>query len=278
MIHARPMSLVAAALVVLATALSACSTGGPSPSAAPPTTATEVELTIYGAASLKGALDKIKTAYEAAVSGTTLTISTDSSAALETQIEQGAPADVFLSADTSTPKKLVDRALTAGPAVAFAGNTLTVIVPTADRAGIRTPADLAKPGVKVIAAGDAVPISKYAAQLVANLAKRPDYPADFATAYAANVASKEDNVGAVVAKIETGDGDGAIVYVTDAKKSTKVTTVPVPDDANVPATYAGVVIGSSRHPDAARAFMTWLTGPAGQGVLGSLGFLPPPPA
>ena len=68
-----------------------------------------VELTIYGAASLKGALDKVKTAYEAANPGTTLTISTDSSSALETQIEQGAPADVFLSADTTNPKKLVDK-------------------------------------------------------------------------------------------------------------------------------------------------------------------------
>ncbi len=218
---------------------SAVPTTAPAISAAPstssPSPAAAAELTIYGAASLKGALDKIKAAYESAVPGTTLTISTDSSAALETQIEQGAPADIFLSADTTNPKKLVDKGLTSGPAVAFAGNTLTVIVPTANQAGITTPADLAKPGVKVIAAGDAVPITKYAGELVANLAKQAGYPADFAAAYAANVVSKEDNVAAVVAKIETGDGDAAIVYVTDAKKSTKATTVPVPDDANVPA-------------------------------------------
>ena len=73
-----------------------------------------VDLTIFGAASLKGALDKAKAAYEAANPGTTLTISTDSSSALETQIEQGAPADVFLSADTTNPKKLVDKGLAAG--------------------------------------------------------------------------------------------------------------------------------------------------------------------
>ena len=80
-------------------------------------------------------------------------------------------------------------------------------MPTDNPAGIKTPADLARPGVKVIAAGDEVPITKYATQLVANLAKEPGYPADFAAAYAANIVSKEDNVKAVVAKIELGEGD-----------------------------------------------------------------------
>ena len=135
--------------------------------------------------------------------------------------------------------------------------------------------DLAKQGVKVIAAGDAVPITKYATQLVGKLAKQPDYPADFATAYAANIASKEDNVGAVVAKVEVGEGDAAIVYVTDAKKSTKVKTITVPPDANVPATYAGVVVKSSKNTAAAGAFLTWLAGPGGQAVLAQFGFLPP---
>ena len=88
-------------------------------------------LTVYAAASLKNVLDKAKTAFEAANRHTTLTIATDSSAALETQIEQGAPADVFLSADTTNPKKLVDKGLTAGAEVTFAGNKLIVIVPSA---------------------------------------------------------------------------------------------------------------------------------------------------
>jgi len=232
-------------------------------------------LTVYGAASLKGVLDKVKTTYEAANPGTTLTISTDSSTTLETQIEQGAPADVFLSADTTNPKKLVDKGLAAGAAVTFAGNKLTIIVPTANPAAITSPKDLAKTGVKAIAAGDAVPITKYATQLVANLAKESGYPADFAAKYTANIASKEDNVKAIVAKIELGEGDAGIVYVTDAKASTKVTTVDVPDAANVPATYAGVVVKASKNAAAAQAFLTWFAGPDGQAILGSFGFLPP---
>jgi molybdate transport system substrate-binding protein len=280
---------VGALLAGLIVALGACSNAGapstasaapsvgptsaPSPSAAPPAEA--VELTIFGAASLKSALEKTQAAYEAANAGTTLTLSTDSSSALETQIEQGAPADVFLSADTTNPKKLVDAGLADGAAVTFAGNKLTIIVPTANPAAITTPADLVKPGVRIIAAGDEVPITKYARQLVDNLAQESGYPADFAAMYAANVASKEDNVKAVVAKVELGEGDAGIVYVTDAKASTKVTTVDVPDTANVPATYAGVVVKASRNAAAARAFLDWFAGPDGQAILSTFGFLPP---
>jgi len=287
---ARMRSRLLVVIGLLGLVPSACSTGASSPASSARTTAAaapsseptsaasaaNVELTIYGAASLKGALDQVKTVFEAAVPGTTLTISTDSSSALETKIEQGAPADVFLSADTTNPKKLIDNGLADGDAVVFAGNKLVVIVPTSNPAGIASPADLAKPGIKVIAAGDSVPITKYAKQLVTNLAKVPGYPADFVAACAANIASKEDNVRAAVAKIELGEGDAAIVYVTDAKASTKVTTIGVPDSANVTATYAGVVVKGSANAAAARAFLTWFAGPDGQAILRSFGFLPPP--
>ena len=262
--------------VVLAAAFVASIVAGCAGSASAPSPSAATAITVFGAASLKGALDDVKTAYETAHPGTALTISTDSSATLETQIEQGAPADVFLSADTTNPKKLVDKGLAAGTAVDFAGNSLTVIVPGSNPADIRTPADIADEGVQIIAAGDAVPITKYASQLVKNLAKQPDYPDDFATRYAANVASKEDNVAAVVAKIELGEGDAAIVYLTDARQSTKVTTIEVPDEANVPAAYAGVVVKASMSTDAATTFLTWLAGPEGQAILAKFGFLPPP--
>jgi molybdate transport system substrate-binding protein len=285
-------------LVVLALAwlVAACSSGGvttsPSsaaPSAAAPSAAASeaapsaapsieaAPLTVLGAASLKGALGKLQTAWEAAHPGSTLTISTDSSAALETQIEQGAPADVFLSADTANPKKLVDKGLADGAAVNFAGNTLTVIVPTTNPGGISTPADLAKTGIKVIAAGDDVPITKYANLAVSNLARLPGYPANFEAAYKTNIASKEENVKGIVTKVELAEGDGGIVYVTDAKASTKVTPVAIPNEANVPATYAGVVVKASAHPATAHAFLDWVAGPEGQAILTTFGFLAPLP-
>jgi molybdate transport system substrate-binding protein len=274
--RSRLVTSIAAFAVVLA----ACSSGAtPAPSAPAPSAAASsaapASLTIYGAASLKAVLAKVQTTYQTSNPGTTLAISTDSSSALETKIEQGAPADVFLSADTANPQKLVDKGLAAGTVTKFAGNLLTIIVPTANPAGIQTPADLAKAGVKIITCGDTVPIAKYAAQLVANLAKQPGYPADFVAQYTANIVSKEDNVAAVVSKIGLGEGDAGVVYMTDAKTSTAVTAIPVPDAANVPATYGGVVVKASANVAAAQAFLAWLAGPDGQAILASFGFLPP---
>jgi molybdate transport system substrate-binding protein len=283
------MKRLAVAMTALALVLAGCSSGAtPVPSAPAPTTApasiapvtsapasaSPVDLTIYAASSLKAVLAKAKTTYEAANPGTTLTISTDSSTALETKIEQGAQADVFLSADTANPQKLVDKSLAAGTVTKFAGNLLTVIVPTGNPAGIGTPADLARSGVKVIAAGDTVPITKYASQLVANLAEQPGYPVDFVAKYTANIVSKQDNVAAVVTQIELGEGDAGIVYVTDARTSTKVTTISVPAAANVPATYAGVVVKASANTGAAQAFLAWFAGSNGAAILASFGFLP----
>ena len=149
--------------LLVAALVGACTTGGTSamvatsrpslgPSVSPGGAA--VDLTIFAAASLAGVLVEVEGAYEAEHPGTTLTISSDSSAALETQIEQGAPADVFLSADTMNPRKLVEGGFSAGDAVIFAGNELTIVVPSDKPAGVASPADLAKPGVNVIAAGD----------------------------------------------------------------------------------------------------------------------------
>ena len=222
-------------------------------------------------------LAEAETAYEAANPGTDLTISTDSSAALETQIEQGAPADVFLSADTTNPQKLVDDGFAAGEPVNFAGNELTVIVPTDNPAGIQSPADLAKDGVRIIAAGDEVPITKYATQLVENLAAVEGYPADFAAAYAANVASKEDNVGA-----------GRRARSSSAKAMPGSSMSPMPPRRTRsrrsrsrmrPTFRRRTRAWSSAHrrtrtPSA--AFLDWLAGPDGQAVLSSFGFLPPP--
>lgn len=264
-----------AAVVVLAIAgaavVGACSVG---PGTSPAPSATD-ELSIYAAASLKDALVAVRDAYGAVRPGTTLVIATDSSSSLRTQIEEGAPADVFLSADEANPVRLVESGLADGGAVAFAGNRLTIIVPADNPAGIETPADLARPGVKVIAAADEVPITRYAQQVLANLDAEPSSPQGFAEAYAANVVSREENVKAVAAKIELGEGDAAIVYVTDALAATDVTVVEIPPSANVAATYAGVVIGASSRIAAARAFLNWLAGPEGVAILGQFGFEKP---
>ena len=275
-------------VVTMATVLAACSgaaTARPTPTptavaatptAPPASSPASGSLTIYAASSLTAAFTEMKTAYQTANPGVTLTLSFGASSTLETQIEQGAPADVFASADTSNPQKLVDKGLAAGSITKFAGNLLTVIVPPANPAGVQTPADLATSGLKFVAAGDTVPITKYADMLLANLAKQPGYPSGFVAAVTANIVSKEDNVAAVVSKIELGEGDAAIVYVTDANTAgAKVTTITVPPAANVPATYGAVAVKASANSAAAAAFITWLAGPDGQAILATYGFLPP---
>ena len=244
----------------------------PSPSRLP---AAAAHLTVLAAASLTTALAAATHAYAASHPGASFTVATGASSALRVQIEQGAPADVFLSADTVNAQTLVGEGLADGAAVPFAGNVLTVVVPLANPAGVATPADLARPGLRIIAAGSQVPITKYAQQVVWNLARQPGYPADFAARYAANVVSHEDDVTAVLAKIELDEGDAAIVYVTDAKASSKVLTIPIPAAANVPATYAGAVVKGSAHATAAAGFLSWLAGPEGQAILAHFGFLTP---
>jgi molybdate transport system substrate-binding protein len=226
---------------------------------------------------LRKALEAAAAAYRTADPGTTIVLSTDSSAALRTKIEEGAPADVFLSADMTNAQQLVDGGLAAGGVTPFAGNELTVIVPPDNPAAIATPADLGGAGVKVIAALDGVPIQRYTAEWLERVGALPVYGADFPDRYAANVASREDNASAIVTKVALGEGDAGVVYVTDAASSPDVQTIAIPAEENVPATYGGVVVGASPNQAAAEAFLDWLAGAEGQAVLASFGFLPPGP-
>jgi molybdate transport system substrate-binding protein len=230
------------------------------------------ELAVFGAASLRDVLGRIETAYEAAGPGVQVTIATDSSAALRTQIEQGAPADVFLSADLDQPRRLVAAGL-AEAVLPFAANDLAIVAALADGPGVRAPVDLAQPGIRIIAAGPEVPITRYATALLERLAALDGYPAGFVRAYELNVESREDNVGAIIARIELGEGDAAIVYATDADASDRIRHVPVPPEASVRAVYGAVALRGAS--PAAAAFLDWLVGPAGRSILAADGFLPP---
>jgi molybdate transport system substrate-binding protein len=240
--------------------------GSPASPSGSPTVASG-ELTVFAAASLKNAFEALAPDYTAGT-GLAPVFSFDASSTLRAQIEEGAPADVFASADMANVQKLLDAGIVQHP-VAFACNQLTIVVPAGDPAGITAATDLGRPGLKVIAAGPEVPITKYATQLASNLG--------IADGYAANIVSEEDNVAAVRAKIEAGEGDAAIVYVTDALSSgDKVEQIPIPSDANLPATYAAAAVVASDQPEEALAFLGFLAGPEGQADLTGFGFLPAP--
>lgn len=234
-----------------------------------------VPLTIFAAASLSSAINAATAAYAAQNTTVTFTVSTGSSTALRVQIEQGAPADMLLSADLKNPQALFDDGLADGGPVNFASNRLAIVVPKGNPAGLTSAFDLGRTGVRVVAAGDEVPITGYTTSLLQNLAAQPGAPANLAAAYTANVVSREEDVRSLLAKVELGEADAGVVYATDARSSDKVDTVPIPDAAQVSALYSGVVIRTSRASDGAHTFLTWLAGPEGQARLASFGFSPP---
>jgi molybdate transport system substrate-binding protein len=259
-----PLILLIAGL--MAGLIAGCRPGGASPAGQ------NGALTVFAAASLRDPLAALASAYERAV-GVRLVLVTDSSTTLRTQLELGARADVYLSADAANPEALAAAGLLDGVVVRFAGTRLAVVVPLENPGRLASPFDLAGSGVSIVAAGDGVPITAYAAELVTRLAALPGAPPGFAAAYEANVVTRDDNAAAVLARIELGEGDAAIAYEVDATGSDDVVTLPVPDGTNVTAVYAGAVLAAAADRDAAHAFLDWLAGMDGQAILASFGFV-----
>lgn len=270
----RPGAVARAAAIL---ALASCTTGAPpgsAPSAGTADAASAGEVTLYAASSLADAARQLAVAYRAET-GTHVVIATDASSALAAQIEQGAPADVFASADVATPQTLIDRRVADPPLTPIARNRLVLVVRAGILPPVRSAVDLARPGLRVIAAGDAVPVTKYAAAVLARVAARTDAPPEYLARVAANTASREDNVRGVLAKVELGDGDAAIVYATDARTARSATTIEIPEAAAVSPLYGAVAITGSRHHAAAVSLLRWLTGPTARAILRNAGFADP---
>jgi molybdate transport system substrate-binding protein len=232
------------------------------------------ELTVFAASSLRDVFLDLGDAYGTSNRDVSLTFSFDATNALRAQIEQGARADVFAAADATTPQGLTDAGLAAAPVV-FAGNHLAIVTPAGDTR-IDEPADLARPGLRVVAAAADVPITRYADRALDRLGRLPGSGPRFADRVHENVVSREDNVRAVLAKIELGEGDAAIVYASDAAASDAVRIVAIPAAADVTVSYAAVSIRGSEHPELAAAFVEWLSGPDPVPHLRSHGFTTPP--
>jgi molybdate transport system substrate-binding protein len=255
--------LVLALAFILAVA-GACS----SPPAEPTT------LNVYAASSLQDVLQQLIDTYQGDHPDVRVVPAFDATSTLRTQIEEGAPANVFLAADTTNPQELHDAGL-AGTPVTFTGNKVTLIVPNDNPGAIDDWTDLASTGVSIIAAGEEVPITKYAQQTVDNLAALPDAPAGYASAVDGAIATREDNVRAVLTKIELSEGDAAFVYATDAASSQDVTEIALPDQAAAEATYDGAVVGENP-PAAAQDSLDWLLDDEAQAIFDSFGFITPP--
>jgi molybdate transport system substrate-binding protein len=196
---------------------------------------------------------------------------------LVTQLKQGAPADVFASANDAQMKIAADAGLLVGAPRAFARNRLVVIVPIDNPAKISQVADLAKPGVKVVLAAASVPVGNYARDTFRKLNARAGYPADFDAMVERNVVSNELDVKAVATKISLGEGDAGVVYATDVTPSIagKVTTIAFPPGSAPEATYPIAALKGAANASAAEAFVEFVLSPSGQGFLKSRGFASP---
>ena len=226
------------------------------------------DLTVFAAASLRDVFVDLERAWEIQHPGSALTIAHDGSNILAAQIGEGAPVDVFVSADLERPRQLAAAGLTFGDIVPFAENGVTLVAPS-DDGHVEEVGDLAVPGLRIVAAGPGVPITGYAEDTLAQLAMTMPDAAAFAAAVAANVVSREDNVRAALAKVELGEGDAAFVYRTDARSSDRVREVALPASVDVRAVYGAVSV--SDRPLAAE-FLAWLVEPQAAGILDAAGF------
>jgi len=271
-------SVLFSLLIVFTIALNACAPVTPLPTestAASPTVAPEsITLNVFAASSLTDAFTEIGKNFELANPGITVTFNFAGSQTLRTQIEEGAPADVFASANKTEMDNLItDAHVTQDAPKVFLSNRLVVILPADNPAGLAKLEDLAKPGIKLVLAAEEVPVGKYARQAFDIM--NGQFGTDFKDKVLANVVSNEDNVKQVVAKVQLGEADAGIVYTSDAAAAPDLQTIEIPAELNVIATYPIAPLAQSTHTKAANAFVNYVLSAEGQAVLQKWGFAPP---
>jgi molybdate transport system substrate-binding protein len=220
--------------------------------------------TVFAAASLTEAFGEIGDAFSAANPDAEVTFNFAASSELATQILQGAPADVYASADPDNMVKLIDAGDTAGEPQVFTTNRSEIVVEPGNPLGISGVADLSDPDLIVVTCAPEVPCGSYAADVFdrAGVEVTPD--------------SYEANVKAVVTKVELGEADAGIAYTTDVIAAGEaVDGVRIPAGLDVVAEYPITVTASAPNPAGGRAFVEFVLGTTGQSILADHGFTSP---
>jgi molybdate transport system substrate-binding protein len=252
---------ISIALLLFASALAGCGTNPSTGAGSPTFTPLNGTLSIFAAASLTDSFKALGHAFEQAHPGVIIQFNFAGTPTLVTQIEQGAQADVFASADTANMDKLKAAGLTAGDAKVFAHNKLEIVVAPGNPKRIGSLRDLARAGVIYISEAPTVPAGKYSLQALAK------------AGVSVTPKSLETDVKSVVSTIELGEADAGIVYTTDVKTAgNKVTGVPIPDSENVVATYPMAAVKGSKNSELENAFISYVLSAAGQQRLASFGF------
>ncbi len=255
--------IAVATALLLATAIGC---GSPNDASSPSSTtaAGGAKLIVFAAASLKKSFTEIGEQFKTDNPGSDIEFSFAGSSDLVTQLTQGAPADVFASADTKNMDKAAKADLLGGDPVNFASNTLTIVAAPGNPKKIASFKDLAKPDLSVVVCAAQVPCGSATEKV------------EKATGVTLNPVSEESQVTDVLNKVTSGQADAGLVYVTDARGAgDKVTAVAFPESAEAVNTYPISVLKQSKDPDLAGKFVDLVTGEAGQKVLNAAGFAKP---
>jgi molybdate transport system substrate-binding protein len=233
-------------------------------------------ITVFAAASLTDAFKELGQVLSGQRPGTSVRFNFAGSQQLAVQLEQGAQADVFASADQRWMDYVQERKLIEGEPRIFAHNRLVAIVPRSNPGRIRKLEDLARRGIKLVVGAEAVPVGNYTREVIQNLAKVSGFPSGYSERVLANVVSQEENVKSVVAKVQLGEADVGFVYRSDVTPQVAryLTVLEIPEDANVVASYPIAVLAGSTNGEAALAFVELLLSPEGGKVLARHGLMP----
>ncbi|GAB4519371.1 MAG: molybdate ABC transporter substrate-binding protein [Anaerolineae bacterium] len=233
------------------------------------------ELVVFAAASLTDAFEDVAAAFEAENPNINILFNFGSSSALAAQLNQGAPADVFASANNTQMQVAVEGGRIAGTPHPFVKNRLVVITPADNPASITTLADLANAGIQLLVAAPEVPVRTYTDTMLERLAADPAYGEAYRMAVLGNIVSEEPNVRQVAAKIALGEADAGVVYISDVTPdiADQVLMIEVPDTLNTIATYPIAITHDTAHPALAQAFVDFVLSDAGQAILVNWNFV-----
>jgi molybdate transport system substrate-binding protein len=252
----------------------------PVAAASEPAPGERATLTVFAAASLSEPFGELGRMLERARPGLRLRFNFAGSQQLAAQIEQGAGADLFASADERWMSYLSERGLLAGDPHVFAHNGLVVIVPRSNPARITRLEQLARRGVKLVLGAPAVPVGAYSREVLKRLATQPGYASDYAGQALANVVSEEENVKSVLAKVQLGEADAGMVYRSDVTPAVAryLRVFELPAAAQITASYPIAAVRGGSQPEAARSFLDLLDSGTGRAVLTRHRLTPSSPA
>jgi molybdate transport system substrate-binding protein len=234
------------------------------------------QLTVFCGAGLTGAFSEIGQLYENS-SELAVNFNFDGVPALRAQIEQGAYADVLVSANLKHMNALKAESYIDNNTVEiFAKNKVAVIVPNDNPANISNLNDLAKPGIKILIGTKDLPAGDYALQVLDKLVNDSRYGASYKDAVMANVVSEETTVNRIVSKVALGEVDAGFAFISDVSPDMvgKVARIAVPDEFNVVGEFPIGILKQSGHPQEAQSFMDLVMSEEGQTILNKYGFIP----